>query len=111
MQHHLSGLPAGLDAAPPFQSHLITSFPPAFGYEGLSILLGRDVATLQNDKVRSPEKLPPACTPPGTRNPRWILTDVLEWLSSHREEIKPAIKRGRPTKAEQIRKKLQGGEK
>lgn len=79
-------------------------FPPAFGYDGLSVLLGRSTASLQADRCRKPATLPPACTPPGTKSPRWLLTDVLTWLEQYRE---PKIRQrepklGRPTKAEQI---------
>ncbi len=90
------------------QSH----FPPAFGYEGLSILLGRAIPTLQADKCRKPESLPPACSPPGSKSPRWLLTDVLAWLAQCREpavEPSPVVeklrKQGAPTKAEQVRRK------
>jgi len=72
-------------------------FPPSFSYEGLSILLCRTVGTLQADKCRKPDSLPPCCTPPGTRQPLWLLEDVLAWLSEHRET--PAPRRpGRPHK-------------
>lgn len=83
-------------------------FLPAFGYDGLSVLLGRSVATLQADRCRKPDTLPPACTPPGTKAPRWLLTDVLAWLAQHREpkvrlrKQQSEKRRGRPTKAEEI---------
>lgn len=64
-------------------------FPPSFSYSGLSILLERTVDTLQADRCRKPESLPPACVIPGTRNPIWLLDDVLTWLASHREA--PAV--------------------
>jgi hypothetical protein len=85
-------------------------FPPAFGYDHLSILLGRTVASLQRDRYRKPNTLPPACTPPGTKIPRWLLTDVLAWLAQHREMRSgnrgsggsmPA-RVGRPTKSQQV---------
>ncbi len=72
-------------------------FPPVFGYMLLSVLLNRTVGTLQADRCRKPESLPPACTPPGTRQPLWRLEDVLAWLEEHREA--PAPRRpGRPRK-------------
>ena len=81
-------------------------FPPAFGYEGLSILLGRSVASLQADRCRKPETLPPACTPPGTKSPRWLLSDVLAWLEGHRESNirhrAPKLGPGRRTKSAEI---------
>lgn len=86
-------------------------FPPAFGYDHLSILLGRTVASLQRDRYRKPNTLPPACTPPGTKVPRWLLTDVLAWLAQHREapgskgrasDNGLPAKVGRPTKSQQV---------
>lgn len=82
-------------------------FPPAFGYDHLSILLGRTVASLQRDRYRKPNTLPPACTPPGTKIPRWLLTDVLAWLALHREgpggkAVVSAAKVGRPTKSREV---------
>lgn len=74
-----------------------TQFPPVFGYVLLSVLLNRTIGTLQADRCRKPESLPPACTPPGTRQPLWRLDDVLAWLEEHREA--PAPRRpGRPRK-------------
>ena len=74
-----------------------TQFPPVIGYVLLSVLLSRTVGTLQADRCRKPESLPPACTPPGTRQPLWRLDDVLAWLEEHREA--PAPRRpGRPRK-------------
>lgn len=79
-------------------------FPPAFGYDHLSILLGRTVASLQRDRYRKPNTLPPACTPPGTKIPRWLLTDVLAWLAQHREPkvAQHPAKPGRPTKSREV---------
>lgn len=85
-------------------------FPPAFGYAHLSILLGRAVPTLQTDRCRRPWALPPACTPPGGKSPIWLLSDVLEWLNSHKDQAQttpaapppPPRRRGRPTKREQL---------
>lgn len=85
-----------------------THFPPAFGYEGLSILIGRAIPTLQADKCRKPSSLPPACSPPGSKSPRWLLADVLAWLAQYRESAveHPPVKkprgRGAPTKAERV---------
>lgn len=92
----------------------LTNFPPSFSYDGLSVLLGRSVAGLQADKCRKPWTLPPACKIPGAKSPVWLLTDVLDWLASHREPVAepPAgvvvthpPRRGRPTKAEAARRR------
>lgn len=79
-------------------------FPPVFSYEHLSRLLGRSVLSLQQDRCRKPHTVPPACTPPGTRQPLWLLTDVLAWLAGHRQATTPPPPRkpGRPTKAEEV---------
>jgi hypothetical protein len=92
----------------------IVAWPPVIGYAELSVLLGRTVGTLQADRIRRPESLPPASTPPGSRTPRWITVDVLDWLRQCRERrVQPAgpvatpspRRRGRPTKREQIERK------
>lgn len=93
--HDLAGEPA-----------IKVDFPPAFGYDHLSLLLGRSVASLQADRCRKPATLPPACTPPGTKSPRWLLTDVLAWLALHREakarQQRQTGKVGRRTKSEEV---------
>ena len=90
----------------PDSAVITVDFPPAFGYDHLSLLLGRSVASLQADRSRKPTTLPPACTPPGTKSPRWLLTDVLAWLAQHREakarQQRQAGKVGRRTKSEEI---------
>ena len=84
------------------QSNDVLPFPPVIGYAQLSVLLGRTVGSLQADRCRKPESLPPACTPPGTRQPLWLLSDVLAWLEEHREA--PAPRRpGRPPKTRHLR--------
>lgn len=85
-------------------------FPPVIGYVELSELLDKRVSTLQADHSRAPYKLPPACYLPGCKSPRWLLSDVLDWLAQYRvpppapPAPTPSIgrRRGRPTKAEQI---------
>lgn len=69
---------------------VFSSFPPAFGYDGLSLLLGKDVSTLQADRSRARYKLPPACSTPESKAPIWLLSDVLAWLASYREPTTPA---------------------
>ena len=90
----------------PDSAVITVDFPPAFGYDHLSRLLGRSVASLQADRSRKPTTLPPACTPPGTKSPRWLLTDVLTWLALHREaragRQRELRKVGRRTKSEEV---------
>lgn len=103
-----TALTSALDLALPHLNEsgglIKTTFPPAFTYDGLSLLLGRSVPSLQADLCRKPNSLPPPCRIPGTRQPIWLLVDVLAWIASHREEARSPKKkkRGRPTKTEQI---------
>lgn len=61
------------------------SFPPVFGVDILSILLCKRVSSIHADRCRAPHKLPPSIEIPGAQQPLWLLTDVLEWLSSYRQ--------------------------
>lgn len=102
------------------ESANLQSFPPAFQADVLSLILGKSVAAILADRSRAPHRLPPACSPPGTRRPTWLLSDVLAWLAEHREApvaapehapAKPPVaprRSGRPTKVEQARAKLLG---
>lgn len=91
----------------------LTNFPPSFSYDGLSILLGRSIPSLQSDLSRKPWALPPFCKIPGTKAPIWLLKDVLDWLAAHRVPLVDPLacvvpthpaRRGRPTKAEAARR-------
>lgn len=110
-----------------------TSYPPIIGIEELAQLLGKSPATIMADRVRAPERVPPSYTPPGGKAPRWLVSDVIAWLRSGAiagacdasspapdDETTPATatatataprRRGRPTKAEQIARRHEGGEK
>lgn len=90
------------------------AFPPVIGVDLLSALLDKAPASVFADRSRAPHKIPPACTPPGAKSPRWILADVIAWLRSHQEVPAPTLtpaaaegapKRGpgAPTKAERVR--------
>lgn len=54
-------------------------------YAELADLLQKSESTLRADRVRRPESVPPACVPPGSSRPIWIVEDVLSWLRQHRE--------------------------
>lgn len=102
------------------ESANLQAFPPAFQADVLSLILGKSVAAILADRSRAPHRLPPACSPPGTRRPTWLLSDVLAWLAEHREApvatpvrapAKPPVaprRSGRPTKIEQTEAKKLG---
>lgn len=83
----------------------------------LAALLHRRRATILTDRSRHPERVPPACTPPGARYPLWIRGDVLAWLRRHPDPPRhrphsgnPARPRrpGRPKKADTVRRARRG---
>lgn len=90
--------------------------PLTVGIDGLAELLGYTHSSIKSIRVRQPNRLPPACVPPGSRQPRWIVADVIAWLRAHREPacaaanegespVAPKSHAGRPSKAEQIAKR------
>lgn len=88
-------------------SPILLNFPPSFGADILSVLIGLSVAAIHTYRSRARHKIPPACSPPGTRNPIWLLTDVLAWLASHREPVAvpPAPKPSKPSAAVSTRRR------
>lgn len=89
----------------------IESFPPVIGLDGLSRLLNKSPSSILADRCRAPWRVPPACTPPGSKQPLWITEDVIAWLRQHREPPSPTCadhqqpaprRRGRPTKRRQL---------
>lgn len=87
---------------------LLFNFPPVVGYQGLAQLMGRSVQSLQADRCRNPESVPPASTPPGCRTPLWVVTDVIAYIQQHkarggaRKAHKRVPGRGASTKAERL---------
>lgn len=86
--------------------------PLTVGIDGLAELLGYTHSSIKSIRVRQPNRLPPACVPPGSRQPRWIVADVIAWLREHRERdaasepiAAPKPHAGRPSKAQQIAKR------
>jgi hypothetical protein len=65
---------------PPVAVQVVFNFPPVVGYPGLANLMGRSVQTLQSDRCRNPESVPPACSPHGSRTPLWVVSDVIAWI-------------------------------
>jgi hypothetical protein len=95
------------------------SFPPILGYGELAQLLKRTPASLQADFSRKRASLPPAYLPQGTKQPLWILTEVIAWLAKQPaktpsrtpiEALSARTRRGAPTKADRIaRQRAVGG--
>jgi hypothetical protein len=80
---------------------------PVLNLDGLAQLLHRDRATIKADRCRAPHRVPPAHKPPGTKEPLWLLDEVLQWLRAHPDcSPTPNTSRriGRPKKAEQVRR-------
>lgn len=84
---------------------------PVLDVSDLAVLMRRAVPTILSDRSRAPERVPPSCEPPGSKQPLWILDDVLAWLRQHQRPVGAKAKvgrqvgrptKGRPTKAEQI---------
>lgn len=86
------------------------ALPPVIGVAELSQLLRKSPGAIFADRTRAPHLLPPSCEPTGSKQPLWLLEDVLDWLRGFRRpaarapepEPMPARHRGRPTKVEQF---------
>lgn len=123
MDSPLLAVPAGmadadvLGVAPDVPTFLrVAPQAPTVDFAGLAALLHISRSTIVTLHSRARHRLPPACRVPGSREPVWIVTDVLAWLRRHPEgdgataatdvqtpERAPQKRRpGRPTKAEQI---------
>ena len=83
-----------------------SQMPPVLGVSELSILLKKSPGVILADRSRAPHRVPPSCEPPGSRQPLWILEDVIAWLRTHQRPVTPVPnpppRRGRPTKREQL---------
>lgn len=91
----------------------ISVLPPVIGVDELAVILGRKKERIQADFSQRPWSLPPWVAIPGGRK-RWITEDVFSWLRNQKidqadiQSKPPGRKRGRPTKAEQLRRAQQG---
>lgn len=83
----------------------------------LAAAIGANVRSLRNAFYLHPDQFPPAIYLPGTRGPRFLVSDVLIWLEARRTQqaappppVTPKPK-GRPRKASpiQIARARQGG--
>lgn len=76
------------------------------GIAELSVLLKKSAPAIIADRSRAPHRVPPSCEPPGSKQPLWILEDVIAWLRGHQRPVTPVPspppRRGRPTKREQL---------
>jgi hypothetical protein len=90
----------------PQQHTAASALGPVLNLDGLSLLLHRDRATIKADRCRAPHRVPPAHKAPGTKEPLWLLDEVLDWLRAHPDlprTVATAPRRvGRPKKAEQV---------
>lgn len=82
---------------------------PILGVVELGLLLKKTPAGILTDRCRAPHLIPPSCEPPGSKQPLWILEDVIAWLRTHQRPTTsapplppPPSRRGRPTKREQL---------
>jgi hypothetical protein len=83
---------------------------PVIGIEDLSRLLRKTPGSILADRTRAPWRLPPDSTPPGSKQPLWLLQDVLDWLAQFRKTAtsppareEPSVRCGAPTKSERVR--------
>lgn len=87
---------------------VVFNYPPVVGYQGLAQLMGRSVQTLQADRCRNPDSVPPASIPPGCRTPLWLVSDILAYIQHHKARVgvrtthKRTSGRGASTKAERL---------
>lgn len=78
---------------------------PVLNVDALAAMLHRDRATILADRCRAPERVPPAHKAPGTKEPLWLLDEVLTWLRSHpdfRRAAKSNSPRRRPGRPRKI---------
>lgn len=89
--------------------------------EQLSKYIQKSVASIRCDATRKPHSLPPICRLPGTKRLLWRMEDVERWVLDHVDavgksgvvdgvsEVRP--RRGRPTKADQLKRLRSHGER
>src|SRR5579875_3128482 len=74
------------------------TYGPLLDLDELARVLHRDRETIKADRCRAPQRVPPAYKIPGTKEPLWLLDEVLEWLRQHPEHATAPVKPGRPTR-------------
>jgi len=86
--------------------------PLAIDLPALAEAIGAHVRSMRNAFYQRPQDFPPAIYLPGARGPRFLMTDVLNWLESRKStpevsttpaaptaSVEPPKRRGRPRKA------------
>ena len=69
----------------------------------LATLLRCSPQTILNNRTRAPWRVPPTCTPIGTRRLLWRKVDVDAWLASQvKPTAEPPRRPGRPRKAAKV---------
>lgn len=101
-------------------SHILAAFaaqlPPILGVPELAELLHRHPGSIYRDLSTAPHRLPPPVAREHRESVRWLTPAVLSWLATRSRpasnEKSPAVKRGRPSKVDQIRRRMaaQGGQ-
>lgn len=71
------------------------------GVEQLALLLGITPATVRN-RLSLGAPMPPVHRPPGCRRILFKFVEVETWIEGGVNASKPAQRRGRPSKAEQV---------
>lgn len=83
--------------------------------DDLAVRWHKSVATIRSDASRAPHTVPPICRLPGSNRLLWRLVDVELFELSAVQTPLPVVKSptprrpGRPTKAEQHRRRMAGG--
>ena len=78
----------------------------AIDLPGLAAAIGANPRSLRNAFYLHPDQFPPAIYLPGTRGPRFLVSDVLIWLEARKPQqpapataATPKPQQGRPRKA------------
>ncbi len=97
----------------PAKRHLRTKTPSAspelrtLDAHALGPVLRKSALSIMADLSRAPHRLPPPIRIGGARGALWLESTVLEWLQSHEQgALEQPRRRGRPTKAEQLARRL-----
>ena len=95
--------------------HPMDDFTIAIDLPELAAAISANASSLRNAFYQHPDQFPPAIYLPGTRGPRFLVSDVLAWLEARKTQQPapmPTPKtQGRPRKASpaQIARARQGG--